>query len=552
MTASSVGAKDPGTGEAGTVSTRDRGVLQAPPLRPNIIAGAMLAVAGIAVLYAGRHLTFFYDEWSFVLTRRGRGVNTYLDPHNGHLVLFPVVVYKVLVALFGLRHYWPYRLVEVALHLLCCWFVYVLARRRLGPTVALAPLALILFMGTAWQVLLWPFQIGYIASVTGGLGALILLEGERPRDAVVAALLTWAVVSSGVGLAFVVACAVWLLAHRDPWRRFWVVVVPLVVFGIWYLGWSSGDHTSTDALLGAPQYVASAAAAAVAGIAGLDASWGPALVVAFLLAAVASWRLRARGEPTPMLLALLAGALTFWILAAATRATSGDPASSRYLYVGAAFILVGASEVGFGSRLTGLWALLAGLLVVGAVISNLHTLRAGERGLRQSDTSVRTAFAAVEIAAPIIAPGFQADPVNAPQALAGPYLAAVRDLGSPALTPRELLRAPQSEQLHADSVLEQAEQLAVPPAAAAPCRQSAGPQRVAETVAPPGTLVHLAVGRGGPATVSIRRFDPGVSPQPFATLPTASAATVRLPRDRAAGIPWHVRITSTVAPVCVS
>ncbi len=72
--------------------------------------------------YAGRHLTFFYDEWAFILTRRGGGLGTYLDPHNGHLALFPVIVYKVLFATVGLRHYTPYRVVEIALHLLAASF----------------------------------------------------------------------------------------------------------------------------------------------------------------------------------------------------------------------------------------------------------------------------------------------------------------------------------------------------------------------------------------------------------------------------------------------
>lgn len=231
MTVSSVGDENLGTQDVNSVSARDSRTFRALPLRPNGIAWGLLAVAGIGLMYAGRHLTFFYDEWAFILTRRGGSVNTYLDPHNGHLVLFPVIVYKLLFGLVGLRHYWPYRLIEVALHLLCCWFVYVLARRRLGPALALAPLALILFMGTAWQVLLWPFQIGYIASVAGGLGALILLDGGQRRDGAVAALLTWAVISSGVGLAVVVASAVWLLVHRDPWRRFWVIAAPLVILG---------------------------------------------------------------------------------------------------------------------------------------------------------------------------------------------------------------------------------------------------------------------------------------------------------------------------------
>src|SRR5947209_7490024 len=109
------------------------------------LASLMLASA-LLLLYAGRHLTFFYDEWSFILTRRGGGLHTYLDPHNGHPVLFPVIVYKLLFELVGLRHYAPYRVVGVALHLLCAALLYVLARRRIGPWAALVPSAMLLLL----------------------------------------------------------------------------------------------------------------------------------------------------------------------------------------------------------------------------------------------------------------------------------------------------------------------------------------------------------------------------------------------------------------------
>src|SRR5205085_4124271 len=128
-------------------------------------------VAGVLLLYAGRHLTFFYDEWDFVFQRRGGGLNTFLDPHNGHLVVFPVIVSKLLFAISGLRHYVLFQLVAVVLHLLSCGLLYVLLRRRLGAWFALVPVSLLLFMGTAWQVLLWPFQISFLTSVAGGLGA---------------------------------------------------------------------------------------------------------------------------------------------------------------------------------------------------------------------------------------------------------------------------------------------------------------------------------------------------------------------------------------------
>ncbi len=174
----------------------------------SVVLGALLLVGGLLLVYAGRHLTFFYDEWTFVLTRRGSSLGTYLDPHNGHFVLVPVVIYKLLFALVGLRHYAPYRIIVVLLHLACCGLLYVLVRPRVGPWLALVPAALLLFMGSAWQILLWPFQMGYLASVAGGLAALVALErSSRRRDIVAVVSLTIAVASSGVGIPFVAACA---------------------------------------------------------------------------------------------------------------------------------------------------------------------------------------------------------------------------------------------------------------------------------------------------------------------------------------------------------
>ncbi|HEV3055238.1 MAG TPA: hypothetical protein VGX45_11335, partial [Solirubrobacteraceae bacterium] len=137
-----------------------------------------MAVACAIVLYAGRHLTFFYDEWNFILLRRGGSLSTYLDPHNGHLSLFPVAIYKLLFKLVGLRHYWPYRAVLVALDLASCVLLYALGARRIGRWLAIAPALLLALIGSAYQDLLWPFQIGFLGSVAGGLGALLVIEAR--------------------------------------------------------------------------------------------------------------------------------------------------------------------------------------------------------------------------------------------------------------------------------------------------------------------------------------------------------------------------------------
>src|SRR5262245_56489806 len=77
-------------------------------------------VLGAALYYvAGRGLSFFFDEWTFILQRQPNSADAFLAGHNGHLSLVPVLVYKALWSTVGLRHYGPYRLVDVALHLVC-------------------------------------------------------------------------------------------------------------------------------------------------------------------------------------------------------------------------------------------------------------------------------------------------------------------------------------------------------------------------------------------------------------------------------------------------
>jgi hypothetical protein len=535
--------------------TSSRRLTAAPRSRVAPEHGALallLLAAGLLLLLAGRHLTFFYDEWDFIVGRRGGSIDTYLDPHNGHLSLFPVAVYKLLFVTVGLRHYWPYRVVEIALHLLCGGLLYMLARRRIGPWLALIPTALLLFMGSAFQDLLWPFQIGYLGSIAGGLGALALLElpGSRRNDPWSCALLIWSVASSGVGIAFLFAAAVLLLARRAPWPRLWIVAVPAVLFLAWYVGWGTSEHVTSNAVLGAPQYVADAAAGAAAGLAGLDdGTWGAPLLVALLALLTLAWRVHRGGPPTPMLLAATGGALAFWALTAITRSEGFEPAASRYLYIGAVFILIVAAEAEFGKGISRSWLVVPLLLLAGAILGNLSALRGGERGLRSWDDSVRAALGAVDVAAPVVSPAFEPSPVFLPGITAGAYLDAARELGTPALTVTGLEHGGGLAQT-ADRVLVLAERLAVtrtaPGTATAASSQGCRQLRrgSVELQVSAGGTVSIKTERGSGARLYVRRFSGAFGLGALGTVPGASSATVAFPADRAPRVPWTVRVVS--------
>jgi hypothetical protein len=94
------------------------------------VLGGLMLGAAIVIYRSGLGLTFYYDEWNFVLGRGGWNVDTFLVPHNEHLLLVPVVVFKVLFVTAGLDSYWAYRLVPLGLHLLCVALLFVYVRRR--------------------------------------------------------------------------------------------------------------------------------------------------------------------------------------------------------------------------------------------------------------------------------------------------------------------------------------------------------------------------------------------------------------------------------------
>ena len=528
--------------------------------------GVLLILAAALLLHYTRHLTFFYDEWNFILLRRGESVSTYLGPHNGHLSLFPVVVYKVLFGLVGLRHYTPYVLVLIGLHLFACWMLYEIARPRLGQWLALLPAGLLLFMGSAYQDLLWAFQIGYLGSVAGGLAAIRLLDNRTRRsDQLASAALVWSVCSSGVGIPFLFAAAVMLACERSSWRRWWVVAVPAGLFAIWYLGWGGGEEITSPAVLGSPQYVASAAGAASAGILGLTVEWGPALIALLAVAVSASWHQREDRHPTPLVLAAIGGALCFWLLSAVVRVDSADPTASRYVYIGAVFIWLLLAEARLGARMSTPWLLGLVLIAAGGVVSNIGLLRSGSGGFAALDESVRASLTAVQVAARQVPRSFQPSPVAAPQITAGPYLAAVRDLGSPAYTVPELRTASESLRETADQTIQHAESLeltpgAIPAAAEIPVSTTArsaerlaaangcirarptGPAASFELTARAGTTVELTAAKGPSGVLLLRRFASAYT-QPVAAF-GAGSHVIHFPADLALGVPWHLRVSS--------
>lgn len=528
------------------------------------VLAALLIADALLLLYMGRGLTFYFDEWDFVTHDYGGGLHSLLVAHVGNISIFPVATYKILFHLVGLDHYAVFRVVVIVLHLLAAWLVYVLAARRLAPVPALLATSIVLFLGAAWEDLLWPFQIGYLLSIVGGLAAWALLERhDRRGDMLALAALIVSVGSSSLGVPLAIGVAAELAFARE-WRRGWVVAVPVLLYVIWYLGYGESQVTG-ESLVHAPGFAAELAAAASGAVIGRGLDWGRPLALLGLLL-LGWWMLRGR-TLTPRLGGLLATGGALWVVTAITRSTISTPETSRYVYLGAvAIVLIGVEllrGVAVAPRAFGL----AGLLVLFGALAGLTLMHDGAVGLRDTSKTVAAELGALELAAAYAPPTYRPDPQRAPQIEAGPYLHTVRAIGSsPADDPAELLTAEPAARAAADTIL-----LALGAATVTPVRSAivapSAPTPVIVTaeagvavrrggclyLEPEGGTPMRAVLRLPPAGVALR--DRGVSPaslalrrfgeafDPVTTLAPSSADELSIRTD-VASTTWQLHTES--------
>ena len=133
----------------------------------------------------------------------------------------------------------------------CGTLLFFLLRRKIHPFAAGALPALLMLLGPSWQDILWPFQIGFLGSVAGGLGALVLLDRRTTRADIGACVCLLASIGcSGVGLAFLAGIGVECLWRRRDWRRLWIPALPFILFVVWYetIGKSAASSLSVSTL----------------------------------------------------------------------------------------------------------------------------------------------------------------------------------------------------------------------------------------------------------------------------------------------------------------
>jgi hypothetical protein len=512
----------------------------------------------------GTRLTFFNDEWYLLLQRPGLSADSIFQPSNEHLIALPVLIYKGLIAAFGFDSQLPYRLLLAATVVALAVAVFAFVRERAGQLLALLSAAVLLFLGPAWEDLLWSFQIGFIGSLAAGVGVLLALQRESPRRNIAAcALLVVSILLSDLGISFVVAAAVAVLLRRRP-SQLWIPATPALLFAAWWIayGHEASSHLTLRNLAQTPQYVLDSVASGLASLVGLarysDGSaldtytWGrPLLAVAVL--AVAVWLSRG-GRPRPFLLVVAAAALSFWILAAANYTPGREPGASRYQLISASFVVLLAAEAFRPVRLRPAGLASATLLALVVIGANLGALNDGYKFMRTHSAIAEADLGALEIARGHAPPQFRlANPVAHTDFLGGvtadAYFRESDQHGSPADSPEEILAAPPDARQAADSVLAAGYRLGLAPART-PRHSRQGCQRVAPGSAgtagvelPPGGALISNLG-AAPTAIAVRRFAPPDRPIGLGILGPGLSTPLRVPVD-SVGLPWYLLVSDS-------
>ncbi len=533
---------------------------------PVLVWIALCVAAVWRLLRLGAPETFFFDEWSFVFGRRTRSIQALLTPHNGHLSVVPVLVYRVLFAVFGMKNYTAYRMAGLLVHVAVASMTYRYVRQRIGEIGGLASGSALLLLGSGWQNILWPFQLGFMGSIAAGIGAWLLVDRDRrAADLMASGLVLLSLSCSGLGIAILVGSGALLVSGREVGRVVRVCVTPAAIYGIWYVKYGEPQGQSSN-LARIPRFILESGGFAGGGLFGRDLLWGR--VIFGLCLGVGVGLLAAKARLGPSILAPSVALVSNWVLTGYSRAQFGDPGASRYVYVGAAFLILTMAEVlrHFPRRLIHIGVPILAIL---SVAGNTKVLHDGANGLRETTETTRIELRAVEWARDRVADGYVPDKQRMPQLEGRKFLLATSELGSPAATDEEVAQSDNLTRSAVDRISVETLVNVVPTQRLQEATaRGALVVTASSAIVNPGVCAEVLPAGGGPAKieiamnrvpglalrsgsaavkVSFRRYSDGYPESPSFTVEPALNAIVSIASDTAPSQQWRVQIVSDTA-----
>ena len=543
---------------------------------------AGVLILGVAlVLRETRGLSFFGDEWDFLVDRRGMSPDVLLTPHGPHLSLIPILIYKLLLQLFGASSYLPFRLLAAFDLVLLALALAVVTRAHWGRWWGVAAVLLLVTLGPGGESLLWPFQVGYAISVAAGVLALVVVtRDDRRADLIACAALIVSLASASQGVGFVVGVAV-VIVLRGNWRgRAWIPVVPAILYGLWYLKYGhqySETHLSLWPM--SLSYVAQSLSATFAPLLGLssvspqtgllDTTFGvPVALAAIAAASYACWR---GWRPPALFWGATATLVVLWIAASLsnTAAFYRPPNDPRYLSTNAVLVLVCLCVAVPRPRLARVGVIAACLVLAVVAATNASQYSAARTSMETSDIASRAELGALLILGGVVSPAFTPALPGDPAVLvnvqnAASFFSFVDAFGAITASPATILRQSEVTRETVDRELARGE-LSLSPAPPSPSTAAITPTILSGTAAAKDSCLvlgtaplviraqphrlQLTAGRQGPLSITMRRFATAYAVN-LGQVPAGTTAIASAPLDRAPQIPWQMMLTGPGSRVC--
>jgi hypothetical protein len=473
-------------------------------------------------LRLSRGFFFLFDDW--IVAARPGTVADLIQPHNGHLSVLPLLVYRGLYGMFGLESYLPQRVLGVATLAALVIGLYVFARHRLG-----FPPALVLSMSVLWMhvIALTPFLFNFhVALLCGVLSAAALPSRSARADLVVGSSLVVALCTSSVGAAVAAACVAHSLLDGFRRRRWLAVMLPTAGwFGWWVV---HRDDPAVTATFGEKfGTVARGIARSFAAPVGGSLALGAIIVVA--CAVLLAWRWAKDRPSARTQLAWMAALPVWWTGVAWSRPDAAG--TGRYAYVGAVFVLLSVVPAHRIERLHGSSLRLRTVVPAAAVVLAMVVVNHGD--IRQAAVSRTTnsdvamnVLVELEWSAPPVS-----DSVRMGRRLGGvtvgQYRSIVERLGPPPGPPGD-----------PDELLVQRRALRVVAVTALPAGAAGGCSGGSTATLGIGASITLVTGES-PVPIVVRRYGPT-----FVSLGTVGPgrmATMETSGDSVDATPWQVR-----------
>ena len=271
--------------------------------------------------------------------------HTFFEPHNEHWSTLPILAFRALYSVFGVRSYLPYGIAAIAVHLLACLTMRsLLLRVRVNPWVVTAIVTIFAFLGAGSENMLWDFQIGFLGSVLFGLVALRVAVSDagtwKPMVGVWSALVL-GLMTSGMAIPMTFFCFFYYLFSASLRRAILAISVPIVVYLGWYAAYGHKGGTKYSTHLSdytkVPDFALAGLTNIWSSITGVEA-FGVILLVALALAPLFD---RITRPVTAVALAGVAAAIGQFSIIGLSRIQFGvgESNAERYLYVGAVLTL---------------------------------------------------------------------------------------------------------------------------------------------------------------------------------------------------------------------